>query len=70
MNTLLTPAEVARHLGVTAGTLSVWRFFKHDDQLIRLLYQYRKQSNIRFDNQNFGNPFVDIRDGYTSACIL
>ncbi len=25
MNTLLTPAEVARHLGVTAGTLSVWR---------------------------------------------
>ena len=25
MNTLLTPAEVARYLGVTIGTLSVWR---------------------------------------------
>ncbi|GGP81464.1 helix-turn-helix domain-containing protein [Shewanella ulleungensis] len=25
MNTLLTPAEVARYLGVTTGTLSVWR---------------------------------------------
>ena len=25
MNTLLTPAEVARYLGVTVGTLSVWR---------------------------------------------
>ncbi|GAA0789666.1 MULTISPECIES: helix-turn-helix domain-containing protein [Pseudomonadati] len=25
MNTLLTPAEVARHLGITIGTLSVWR---------------------------------------------
>lgn len=53
---------MARHLGVTAGTLSVWRFFKRDDQLIRLLYQYKKQSNIRLDNQNFGNPYVDTRD--------
>tara|TARA_R110000796_G_scaffold11336_16_gene37715 strand:+ start:2064 stop:3902 length:1839 start_codon:yes stop_codon:yes gene_type:complete len=34
-------------------------FCKRDDQLIRLLYQYKKQSNIRFDNQNFGNPYVD-----------
>ncbi|MGP1718853.1 helix-turn-helix domain-containing protein [Shewanella frigidimarina] len=25
MNILLTPAEVARYLGVTIGTLSVWR---------------------------------------------
>ncbi|WP_210147133.1 helix-turn-helix domain-containing protein [Shewanella sp. WXL01] len=25
MQTLLTPAEVARQLGVTIGTLSVWR---------------------------------------------
>jgi hypothetical protein len=59
MNILLTPAQVAEFLGVTSGTLSVWRFFKRDDQLIRLLYQYKKQCNIRFDNQNFGNPYVD-----------
>ncbi len=25
MKTLLTPAEVANYLGVTIGTLSVWR---------------------------------------------
>lgn len=36
-------------------------FCKRDDQLIRLLYQYKKQSNIRFDNQNFGNPYVDTK---------
>jgi hypothetical protein len=27
-----------------------------------LLYQYKKQSNIKLDNQNFGNFYVDSRD--------
>ena len=58
MNTLLTPTfrRDNRHSFSVAFFVSVMIDIRDG---YWLLYQYKKQSNIKLDNQNFGNPYVD-----------
>lgn len=60
MNTLLTPAfrRDNRHSFSVAFFVIVMIDIRDG---YWLLYQYKKQSNIKLDNQNFGNPYVDTK---------
>ena len=58
MNTLLTPAEVARHLGVTAGTLSVWRCTGRYP--LRFIKVGRRVMYRQSDVENFVNGGVQM----------